>query len=328
MKRQTLMDDLLAWLKAAAEPTRLRLLALLDCNELTVSEITQILGQSQPRVSRHLKLMAEAGLVERFSEGTWAFYRLSDNPQARTLVRSIVDMVPEADQTAARDLDQLELVKATRAEAAASYFSENADDWDRIRSLYTAEAKVEEAILDLLGPDPIDLLLDVGTGTGRILSVLSDRIQRGVGVDSNRDMLAVARANLDQSGADNCQVRQGDMYHLGMADNAADMAIFHQVLHFAEDPATAVREAGRVVGRGGRLLIVDFAPHELEFLRSEQAHRRLGFADEEVSSWCRAAGFDDITIKHLRGGELTVTLWLARRQGTGTPGLRIVEQGA
>ncbi|MFN3232828.1 MAG: ArsR/SmtB family transcription factor [Alphaproteobacteria bacterium] len=321
------MDDLLAWLKAAAEPTRLRLLALLDGNELTVSELTQILGQSQPRVSRHLKLMAEAGLVERFSEGTWAFYRLSERVQARSLVRSVVDLIPEDDDIAARDLDQLEQVKAARASAAAAYFSDNAENWDRIRSLYTPEDKVEEAILALLGNEPIGTLLDVGTGTGRILSVLSGQIDRGIGIDINRDMLAVARANLDEAGASHCQVRQGDMYHMGIVDGGADTAIFHQVLHFAEDPASAVREAGRVVGPGGRLLIVDFAPHELEYLRADHAHRRLGFADEEVAAWCRAAGFTDVSVKHMTGGELTVALWLARRKGSARPDLRVVEQG-
>jgi ArsR family transcriptional regulator len=307
------MEDLLAALKAAAEPTRLRLLALLEYNELTVSELTQILGQSQPRVSRHLKLMAEAGLVERFSEGTWAFYRVADQALGRTLVRAIVDLIVEEDPVLARDLERLEQVKAARAEAAAAYFSDNAANWDSIRSLYMPEAEVEKVVLELLGGEPIGKLLDIGTGTGRMLSIFAPQIERGLGVDMNREMLTVARANLAQAQIQNCQVRQGDMYHLGVPSADFDVAVFHQVLHFAEDPAEAVQEAARVLRPDGRLLIVDFAPHQLEFLRTEHAHRRLGFGDEEVDAMCRAAGFTEVSVRHLVGGELTVTIWLATR---------------
>lgn len=309
------MDDLLAALKAAAEPTRLRLLALLEYNELTVSELTQILGQSQPRVSRHLKLMAEAGLVDRFSEGTWAFYRVADRPLGRTLVRAIADLIDSEDPVMSRDMERLEQVKDARAEAAATYFTENAPIWDTIRSLYMPEAEVEKAMLELLGNEPIGKLLDVGTGTGRILSILSPQIGRGLGVDTNREMLAVARANLDQAQIQNCQVRLGDMYTLGLSAAEVDVAVIHQVLHFAEDPAAAVAEAARVLHPDGRLLIVDFAPHQLEFLRVEHAHRRLGFSDDEVIAYCRAAGFGEVVTRHLVGGELTVSLWLASRPG-------------
>jgi ArsR family transcriptional regulator len=305
------MEDLLAALKAAAEPTRLRLMALLEYNELTVSELTQILGQSQPRVSRHLKLMAEAGLVERFSEGTWAFYRVADTALGRALTRSIVDLIVEEDPVLSRDLERLEQVKASRAEAAAAYFSDNAANWDSIRSLYMPEAEVEKAVLELLGGEPIGKLLDIGTGTGRMLTTLSGRIGRGLGVDMNREMLAVARANLAQAQIQNCQVRQGDMYNLGLATADFDAAVIHQVLHFAEDPGAVVQEAVRVLKPGGRLLIVDFAPHQLEFLRTEHAHRRLGFSDDEVAGLCRSAGFGEVSIRHLVGGELTVTIWLA-----------------
>jgi ubiquinone/menaquinone biosynthesis C-methylase UbiE/DNA-binding transcriptional ArsR family regulator len=327
-KRPTPMEDLLAALKAAAEPTRLRLLALLEYNELTVSELTQILGQSQPRVSRHLKLMAEAGLVERFSEGTWAFYRVADNELGRALTRSIVDLIVEEDPVLARDLERLEQVKAARAQSAAAYFTENAAIWDNIRSLYMPEAEVEKAVMELLGAEPVAKLLDIGTGTGRMLSIFAGQIERGLGVDMNREMLAVARANLAQGQIQNCQVRQGDMYNLGLATADFDVAVFHQVLHFAEDPAAAVQEAARVLRPDGRLLIVDFAPHTLEFLRTEHAHRRLGFSDDEVAGMCRAAGFSDVSIRHLVGGELTVTIWLAGKPGHRTVPLHIVRESS
>ncbi|MDX1580275.1 MAG: metalloregulator ArsR/SmtB family transcription factor [Alphaproteobacteria bacterium] len=317
------MEALLTALKAAAEPTRLRLLALLEHNELAVSELTQILGQSQPRVSRHLKLLAEAGLVDRFAEGTWAFYRIAEGQLATALATLLVDLIPEDDTVLARDLQRLDEIKASRAEAATAYFRDNAGEWDTLRSLYTPEGAVESAILEILGDQPIDTLVDIGTGTGRMLVILKDRIERGMGIDMSRDMLSVARANLDAADAQNCQVRLGDMYHLALEDHSADVALFHQVLHYAEDPAQAVLEASRVVRPGGRILVVDFAPHDLEELRTEHAHRRLGFSDEEVSAWLKKAGAEEVEVRHLKGGELTVTLWLAHHRAGRS--LKVVE---
>jgi ubiquinone/menaquinone biosynthesis C-methylase UbiE len=319
------METLLTALKAIAEPTRLRLLVLLEQNELTVTELTQILGQSQPRVSRHLKLMSEAGLIDRFSEGTWAFYRVAEGTTVAPLIQQLVDLVPEEDPTLARDLERLEQVKASRAEVASDYFRENAVRWDEIRSLYSPEAEVEAAILKLLGDNPINTLLDIGTGTGRMLSLFSPQIDKGIGVDMSREMLSVARANLDQDDVQNCQVRQGDMYNLYLSNGAVDLAIFHHVLHFADDPVAAVAEASRVIGPNGRMVIVDFAPHGLEYLRADHAHRRLGFQDDEVAQWCRTAGFNRVTCRHLKGSELTVTIWLVERQAGDQPRLKVVE---
>jgi ubiquinone/menaquinone biosynthesis C-methylase UbiE len=319
------METLLTALKAIAEPTRLRLLVLLEHNELTVTELTQVLAQSQPRVSRHLKLLSEAGLIDRFSEGTWAFYRVADNAPVGPLIQQLVDLVPDDDATLTRDLERLEQVKSGRAEAAAEYFRENAERWHEIRSLYSPEAEVEAAVLESLGGQKIGSLLDIGTGTGRMLSLLSPQIDKGVGIDMSREMLAIARANLDQDDIQNCQVRQGDMYNLYPSNGAVDLAVFHHVLHFADDPAAAVAEAGRVVGPTGRMVIVDFAPHGLEYLRADHAHRRLGFTDEEVAGWCQSAGFNGITCRHLEGSELTVTIWLVERKTGAAPKLKIVE---
>jgi ubiquinone/menaquinone biosynthesis C-methylase UbiE/DNA-binding transcriptional ArsR family regulator len=319
------MEILLTALKAIAEPTRLRLLVLLEHNELTVTELTQILAQSQPRVSRHLKLMSEAGLIDRFSEGTWAFYRVAEGTSVAPLIQQLVDLLPEDDPTLSRDLERLEQVKASRAEVATDYFRENARRWDEIRSLYSSEAEVEAAIMHLLGDQPIDTLLDIGTGTGRMLSLFSPQIDKGIGIDMSREMLSVARANMDQDNIPNCQVRQGNMYNLYLPNGSVDLAIFHHVLHFADDPAAAVAEAARVTTPEGRMIIVDFAPHDLEYLRADHAHRRLGFQDEEVANWCRAAGFGSVTCRHLEGGELTVTIWLIERQAGDQPRLKIVE---
>lgn len=307
------MDQLLGGLRAAGEPTRLRILGLLAQGELTVTELTQILRQSQPRVSRHLKLLCEAGLLERFREATWVFYRLADGGGNGRLARSLVKLIPESDQAYLHDQERLKAVRAARAEAAATYFSANAANWGQIRSLYVPEEQVEQALGKMVGTSRIADFLDIGTGTGRMLEVFAGRIDRGVGVDMSREMLALARSRLEEKGITNCQVRQGDMYDLAMPEASVDLAVIHQVLHFADEPAMAIQEIARVLRPGGRVLIVDFAPHEMEFLRTEHAHRRLGFTSEEVEGWYRGAGLAPQATKCLEGGELTVCIWLAEK---------------
>jgi ubiquinone/menaquinone biosynthesis C-methylase UbiE/DNA-binding transcriptional ArsR family regulator len=311
------MDTLLSGLRAAAEPTRLRLLALCAHAELTVTELTQILGQSQPRVSRHLKLLCEAGLVDRCREGSWAFYRLADERSGTAgahLARELVDLIPADDAALGRDLGRLEQVKQVRVEAAQAYFRANAADWDRMRSLYVPEAAVERRLVDLV-PGAIEDHLDLGTGTGRILELFAERSRHGIGIDLSHEMLAVARANLARSQhGRHLVVRHGDIYNLPLATRSFDLVTIHQVLHFADDPAAAIIEAARVLKPGGRLIVVDFAPHELEYLRDEHAHRRLGFADTEVTGWYEAAGLEPGRPEHLPGEPLTVAIWPAAQR--------------
>jgi ArsR family transcriptional regulator len=307
------MNELLTGLRAAAEPTRLRLLMLCAQGELTVSELTDILGQSQPRVSRHLKLLCDAGLLDRFREGTWVFYRLAQRARAGELAQILVQLVPAADATLALDRERLAAIKHQRAAQATAYFRANAAQWDRIRSLYVAEGEVEGALQKLLPAQGIRDLLDIGTGTGRMLEILGPRVERAVGVDLSREMLAVARVNLERANLRNCSLRQADMYQLPLPGASFDAVVIHQVLHYAERPAQVIAEAARVLRPEGRLVIVDFAPHDVEFLRDEHAHRRLGFTDAEVLSWCRAAGLDPETAQRLPGNPLTVSLWPARR---------------
>ena len=307
------MDVLLGGLRAAAEPSRLRLLALCAHAELTVSELVQIIGQSQPRVSRHLKLLCEAGLLDRFREGTWAFYRLSERGRCAELARVLVDLIPPGDATLARDLERLEGVKQANAAAAAAYFSRNAAEWDKLRSLHIAEAEVEASLRRLLPASGIADLLDIGTGTGRMLELFGPSVGRGVGIDLSREMLSVARANLQKAGLRNCQVRHGDMYQLPFPAGEFDAVGIQQVLQFADGPAAAIAEAARALRPGGRLVVVDFAPHDLESLRGEHAHRRLGFAEDDVAGWCRAAGLTPGAMVRLEGEPLTVCLWPATR---------------
>ncbi|CAA7614965.1 SAM-dependent methyltransferase [Candidatus Terasakiella magnetica] len=307
------MDVILAGLRAAAEPTRLRLLNLLAQGDLTVTELTQILGQSQPRVSRHLKLMCEAGLLDRFPEGAWVFYRLAAKGQGAVLARHLLDLLPPDDQVLTLDQQRLAATRITRAERAQDYFRDNASRWDQIRSLHVDEAEVETALQGAFAGHSIRELVDMGTGTGRVLEVLGPRAERAVGIDLSREMLAVARANLERAGLHNCMVRQGDITQLPLPAASADAVTIHQVLHYAVEPGLLVAEAARVLEPGGCLAIVDFAPHDQETLRDQHAHRRLGFADAEVEHWLKAAGLHPGSVTHLPGKPLTVVVWTAHK---------------
>lgn len=311
----TELDDLLTVLRTVAEPTRIRLLALCAEGELTVTELTQILGQSQPRVSRHLKLMVDAGLLERLREGTWAFYRLARRGNSPDIAARVLEMVPAGDPAIARDKARLADVKAERDRAAAAYFRDNAKQWDEIRQLHADDEEVETALLALLGEGAVGRVLDIGTGTGHMLELLGPRAQHGVGIDLSREMLNVARANLERAGLAQCQVRLGDMYGVSAIGDDFDLVTIHQVLHYADQPGLVIAEAARVLAPGGRLVVVDFAHHDLERLRTEHAHRRLGFDDEEVAAWCQGAGLKPFPPVAVPGDPLTVKIWMAARDG-------------
>ncbi len=307
------MDQLLTGLRAAAEPTRLRILALCLRGELTVSELTRILGQSQPRVSRHLKLLCEAGLLDRVQEGTWAFFHIPPSGPRAELLHTLIEQIPDDDATIRSDLRRLQIIKDERAERAQRYFGENAASWDRIRALHVDETEVEGALIDLLPEEPITHLLDIGTGTGRVLQLLEPHVEHGVGIDLSREMLAVARANLADQRYAHFSLRQADMYQLPVVDGSFDLVVLHMVLHFSDRPAEVIAEAARALAPGGHFLIIDFAPHEMEELREEHAHRRLGFARDEIGDWCRDNGLDVIDVRDLAGDPLTVSIWKACR---------------
>jgi len=320
-----MIDNLVTGLKAAGEPTRLRILRLLAEQDLTVSELTQILGQSQPRVSRHLKLLAEAGLIERLPEGAWAFFRLirhnlnvNGHSKSAALSALIVDQVDLNDPIIVRDLERLADVKAARASDAASYFRANAEKWGRLRSLHVPEADVERSIAGLVRQSQAQTLIDIGTGTGRILELLSPLVGTGTGLDVSHEMLTVARSNLSTAGIENCQVQYADVYALPFEPECADLVTIHQVLHYLPDPGQAITQAARLLKPGGEIIIVDFEPHELEFLRTDHAHHRLGFAHADINDWCRAAGLIDIETEsfpppHDVDDKLTVSIWHGRR---------------
>ena len=307
------METLLAGLRAAGEPTRLRLLALCAHGELSVTELTQILGQSQPRVSRHLKLLIEAGLLERFREGNLMFYRIAENGEDAHLARTLVDLLPDNDTELNRDLIRLEQIRERRAALAQQYFQENAARWKEIRAMHVAEADLENEFMHAVGGIHYESFLDIGTGTGRILELLASQVERGIGIDTSTEMLSLARTTLEQAGIKHVHVRKGDMYNLPIDDATIDLATLHLVLHYSDDPALVIEEAVRVLRPGGRLVIVDFATHNEEQLRLEHKHHRMGFDDDEIENWLNRFAMTPDLSRDLQGDPLTVKIWQASR---------------
>ncbi|WP_174273316.1 ArsR/SmtB family transcription factor [Sphingomonas bacterium] len=302
--------------RALADPTRLRIVALLREMELSVGELAQVLGQSQPRVSRHVKILADAQLCDRRREGSWIFLGLGPAAKGSPLLAAIDGWHDAAlERWTIADAARLEAVRADRMAAAESFFNGRADEWDAIRSLHVAEEQVERAIAAMLAGRPIGRLVDIGTGTGRMIELLGGLAESAVGIDRSPEMLRLARAKISASGLPRAELRQGDMYALPIEDGAGDTVLLHQVLHYAQAPAAAIGEAARLLGPDGRLLIVDFAAHEREELRASDAHVRLGFDDGQIAVWFESAGLALAGTETLSGGELTVKLWLGARQG-------------
>lgn len=307
-------DQTVEALRAAGEPTRLRVLSLLAGEELSVMEMSRILDQSQPRVSRHLKLMTDAGLIERFPDGARVYYRLSHDAQARRLIDTVLDIL--AEDAGEADHRRLDEVRKDREEAAASYFEQVAPQWDRLRSLYVSESAVEAALEKAVGPGPFERVVDLGTGSGRMLTLFGKKAKMSVGLDLSQNMLNIARTNVTKAGVEQVELRHGDIFATRLPAASADLVIVHQVLHYLSDPSAAVAEAARLVSPGGRLVIIDFAPHDFEHMREAHQHRRLGFADSEINGWLLDGGLKPsapIALPHDAEG-LTVTIWTAERR--------------
>jgi ArsR family transcriptional regulator len=306
------MNDLLTALKALAEPTRLRLLNLCAQAELTVSELTLLLGQSQPRISRHLKLLYQAGILDRHREGSWVYFQLASKGIGRKLARVLVSLIPEKNPTVKLDSARLQALLEERAQKATEYFNNNATNWNLVRSLHVEDKDVEARLLELLPDGDPQSLLDLGTGTGRLLELFSPLIPSLVGVDSSSEMLKVARSNLEIQGIRNCTLRQGDVRQLRFQSDFFDVVTVHQVLHFMENPEEVVGEATRVLKSTGCLIVVDFEEHGMETLREEHSHRWLGFRAETIRGWMNKAGLTKIDHYALAGGELTVGIWVGQ----------------
>lgn len=306
------MHDALLLFQALSDATRLRIVSLLSEMELAVGELAQVLALSQPRTSRHVKILVAAGLVERRREGSWVFLRpaVSD---ASTAAAVLIDVLAREEDWQVADRDRLAAIHAARAQQASDYFDARADQWDAIRGLHIAEPTVERAIEDLFGDAPLGTLVDIGTGTGRMLELLGERAQHAIGVDRSPEMLRLARAKL-ADGPVVADLRQGDMDALPLPDASADCVILHHLLHFAHAPQRTLGEAARLLRPGGRLLVVDFAAHTHEPLRTEHAHVRLGFDDAQMERWYAEAGLTMAARQSLPGGALTIECWLGERR--------------
>jgi ArsR family transcriptional regulator len=303
--------------RALGDPTRLRIIHLLRAMELAVGEIAQVVGQSQPRVSRHVRILAEAGLVERRKEGNWVFLRLGKDAALAPYLALFDRIEPSQAEHLWQqaDLARLAAVRADRSRAAESYFAEHAEEWDAIRSLHVAEADVETAMTALLVQEPIGHLLDIGTGTGRMIELFGPEAEQVTALDRSPDMLRLARAKLPEDAGDKYALVLGDFGELPMERGSVDTVVLHQVLHYAQAPEAAIAEAARVTAAQGRVLIADFAAHEREELRLRDQHARLGFSNEQIENWFAQAGLDLERVESLPGQELTVQLWLGRRRG-------------
>lgn len=306
------MQPALDIFRALADPTRLRIMGLVRRMELSVGELAEVLEQSQPRVSRHVRILADACLILRHKEGAWVFMRINMAGAAGDANAALGGLLAECDEIAS-DARRLDDIRTRRVAEMRAYFEANADGWDGIRSMHVSDAEVESAVLEVLGKRPIGHLLDIGTGTGRMIELLAPQSLSATGIDRSPDMLRIARGKLEAADLGHCQVRQADMYALPQDDASVDTVVLHQVLHYADNPAKAIGEAARVLAPGGRLLIIDFAPHGHEELRTAHAHARLGFADEAVIGLAASAGLSATVVDHLRGGELTVSLWLGEK---------------
>ncbi len=302
------MDQLLIILRALADPSRVRILLLVRRMELSVGELAAVLAQSQPRVSRHVRILADAGLVRRAKEGAWVFVRLGPAASCDPVLMAFDALAADA---GAADQAQLALVRAERAAAADAWFASRAADWDRERGRHLSQSVVEAAIIAALDGTRLGDLVDVGTGTGRMIELLGPLADSALGIDRSPEMLRLARGRIEGSGLRHAEVRHGDMYALPRADRSVDTVVLHQVLHFADDPAAVIGEAARVLAPGGRLLIVDFMAHRREELRVQQRHVRLGFGDEQVLGWLGDAELSARVAARLPApDDLGVTLWL------------------
>ena len=300
---------LAALFQALADPTRLRILSLLRSMELSVGELAQLLGQSQPRVSRHVRILSDSGLVGRRKEGSWVYLQLAEPERTEPLFDLSKGIDPDAEQIFAADAARLESIRRDRAEAARRYFEAHAASWESVRALHINDDEIERAIADLLADRPLGALLDIGTGTGRMLELFAPNAESAVGIDRSSEMLRLARVKLEEAGICGASLRQGDMNALPLGDSSADSIILHQVLHYAQQPGAAIAEAARVLSPAGRLLVIDFAQHDHSELKEQDAHLRLGFADDAMRGWFTSAGLELDRIERLEGGELTVILW-------------------
>jgi len=303
------LDRLVQVLKSIADESRIRLLILCAQGEFTVSELVQVLGQSQPRVSRHLRILCDAGILKRTRQGSWVFYRSVKGGPESEFVPLLKSFITESEPVLKLDRKRLEHLKKERSRVAAQFFQKTASEWDNIRTHYVEDIQVESALQQCVSDVKPNSLLDIGTGTGRILKVLGPYVQDAEGIDFSHEMLNLARINLDHPSLEHCRVRHGDMYRLPYQEHSFNFITIHHVLHFANQPLEVLKEAGRVLKNKGQIAIVDFYSHEREEFRTKYHHHRLGFSDDEIKNWLDQIGLSMQPPIRIDGDPMEVVIW-------------------
>lgn len=313
------MDQIVNALKTLGHSDRLRILALLSYGELTVSELVSILGMSQPRITQYIKSLEDADIIERLKEGSWVFSRINRNNQVVTaLVVTVLNSLSESDPLLLADRRRLEDIRSARAKAANDFFATVAQDGGQLGDEYIPRKDIEAQIREVAGDGPFDFMVDLGTGTGRMLDVFADLVARGTGIDNNPDMLKVARHKISEDHMAHLSLRQADLRAAPLGDDVADIVTLHQVLHYLDEPEQALIEAARLLRPGGQVLITDFEAHNLDDFRKLYAHRRLGFTDVQMDNLLRQAGLitEDKRTIAAQDGQPDVKIWKAVKPET------------
>ena len=301
-------DDYIDALRAISEPTRFRLTRLCAQGELTVSELMRIVGQSQPRVSRHLKLLQDAGVLESFREQHWVFYRVAQNSPSQQLVSDLLQHLPADDDLMDFDQTRLNELRDARAKLSEEFVETEVPDWLRLHEYHGDELRFGDAVRDALAGREVGHLLDIATGTGRMLKIAGPLAESGVGIDLSKKMVMVARNALAEADLPHLTVRQEDMYQMRFPARHFDTVTIDQVLYFASNPDALIREATRVLKPSGRLLLVAFT--EAANAKTPPA---VSIAISDIRSWLEDAGLKIVTTNVLPGDVLDISLLVSEK---------------
>ncbi len=292
--------------KALSDPCRLRLTAVLLAGEFTVQELTSIMEMGQSRISRHLKILAEAGVLSVKRQGTWSYYKVGETGSFFRLIRHAFEQELEKLPQRSQDLGAVAVVLEERRRRSQEFFDQHARQWDDLARTLLPVPEYRRQLLELV-PQEVSVL-EIGVGTGGLLLELASRASKVIGVDHSPAMLEEARRRLTSAGSSRIELRLGEMTHLPLPDASVGCVVANMVLHHAADPAAVLAEIGRVLIPGGIFVLADLARHERETAREQLADQWLGFDEDELSGWLRMTGFGKVACERIEGvsGQETV----------------------